>query len=82
MKLLKSACRPILRWNSAARTDVVTAVAHFEMSKEYVSREIAVRILEEAEEHIDFLETELGLIELVGLNNYLQSQIGEEKSQD
>ncbi|MFO1152347.1 MAG: bacterioferritin [Rhodospirillales bacterium] len=61
---------------SVARTDVVSAIGYFETSKDYVSREIAVRILEDSEEHIDFLETELGLIELVGLQNYLQSQIG------
>ncbi|TBR27727.1 MAG: bacterioferritin, partial [Reyranella sp.] len=47
--------------------------------KDYVSREIAVDILEDAEEHIDFLETEIGLIEKVGVQNYLQSQIGEGK---
>ena len=67
-----------LALESAARTAVVAAIAYFEMNKDYVSREIAVRILEEAEEHIDFLETELSLIELVGLHNYLQSQIGDE----
>jgi bacterioferritin len=65
-----------LALESAARRDVIAAVAHFETVKDYVSREIAVGILEDAEEHIDFLETELGLIDLVGLPNYLQSQIG------
>ena len=68
-----------LKLESTARTDVVTAIAHFEKEKDYVSREIAVRILEDAEEHIDFLETEIGLIEKVGVQNYLQSQIGEGK---
>jgi bacterioferritin len=64
---------------SAARTAVVAAVAHCESAKDFVSREIAVAILEEAEAHIDFLETEIALIEKVGLQNYLQSQIGEGK---
>ena len=50
-----------------------------EAAKDYVSREIAVSILEDAEEHIDFLETEIGLIEKVGVQNYLQSQMGEGK---
>jgi bacterioferritin len=68
-----------LKLESAARTDVVAAIALFEREKDYVSREIAVRILEDAEEHIDFLETEIGLIEKVGVHNYLQSQIGEGK---
>jgi bacterioferritin (cytochrome b1) len=35
------------------------------------------RILESEEEHVDFLETQLGLIEKTGLQNYIQSQIGE-----
>ena len=68
-----------LKLESTARDDVVAAIALFETGKDYVSREIAVRILEDAEEHIDFLETELGLLEKVGLQNYLQSQIGEGK---
>ena len=68
-----------LKLESAARTDVVSAVALFEKEKDFVSREIAVRILEDAEEHIDFLETEIGLLEKVGVQNYLQSQIGEGK---
>lgn len=68
-----------LKLESTARDDVVAAIALFEAGKDYVSREIAVRILEDAEEHIDFLETELGLLEKVGLQNYLQTQIGEGK---
>jgi bacterioferritin len=68
-----------LKLESAARTEVVTAIALFETEKDFVSREIAVRILEDAETHIDFLETEIGLVEKVALQNYLQSQIGEGK---
>jgi bacterioferritin len=41
------------------------------------SRELMERILEESEEHVDWLETQLGLIKEVGLQNYLQEQIGE-----
>ena len=68
-----------LKLESTARADGVAAIALFETGKDYVSREIAVRILEDAEEHIDFLETELGLLDKVGLQNYLQTQIGEGK---
>ena len=68
-----------LQLESAARTDVVAAVSRCEAEKDYVSREIAVRILEDAESHIDFLETEIALIDKVGEQNYLQSQIGEGK---
>lgn len=42
------------------------------------SRELLAKILVESEEHVDWLETQLGLIEQVGLQNYLQSQMGEE----
>jgi bacterioferritin len=68
-----------LQLETAARTDVVAAVAKCEDAQDFVSREIIVHILEDAEEHIDFLETEIGLIEKVGEQNYLQSQIGEGK---
>ena len=68
-----------LKLESAARTALVAAVAHCETAKDYVSREIVEDILEDAEEHIDFLETEIELIEKVGLQNYLQSQMGEDK---
>lgn len=53
------------------------AVEYCESVKDYVSREVLVRILESEEEHIDFLETELSLIDKVGEQNYLQSQIKE-----
>ena len=68
-----------LQLESAARTDVVAAVTKCEAEKDFVSREIAVHILEDAEAHIDFLETEIGLLEKVGEQNYLQSQIGDGK---
>src|SRR5437660_2491380 len=68
-----------LKLETAARTALVAAVAHCETAKDFVSREIVEDILEDAEEHIDFLETEIELIDKVGLQNYLQSQIGEGK---
>jgi len=55
------------------------AVAYCESVNDYVSREIFVRILESEEEHIDFLETELSLIEKVGEQNYIQTQILDDK---
>ena len=51
------------------------AVAHCESVGDFVSREIFVHILESEEEHIDFLETQLALIDDVGVQNYLQSQM-------
>jgi len=68
-----------LKLETGARTALVAAVAHCETAKDFISREIAEDILEDAEEHIDFLETEIEMIDRVGLQNYLQSQIGEGK---
>jgi bacterioferritin len=66
-----------LKLEYAARTDMVAAVAHFESVKDYVSRDLVTNLLEDTEKHIDFLETELELVQKVGLQNYLQTQIGE-----
>ena len=52
------------------------AITYCESVKDYVSREILDAILKDTEEHIDYLETQLGLIEKVGLQNYLQSAVG------
>ena len=47
----------------------------YEQNADYISREIFEDILESEEEHIDWLETQLGLIERIGLENYCQTQI-------
>ena len=52
------------------------AIAHCETVRDYISRELFEDILESEEEHIDFLETQLDLIEKVGIQNYTQSQMG------
>ena len=51
------------------------AIAFFEKAQDYTSREILERILEGEEEHIDWLETQLELLDKVGLPNYLQSKL-------
>jgi len=51
------------------------AVAYCEKISDFVSRELFSHILLSEEEHIDWLETQLELIEKVGLQNYLQSQM-------
>lgn len=70
----KEALECDLKLERAARPDLQAAIAHCEAVKDYVSREILEDILESEEEHIDWLETQLGLIDQVGLQNWLQSQ--------
>ncbi len=53
------------------------AIAYCEEKDDYVSRELFAHILKAEEEHVDWLETQLGLIDKVGLKNYMQSQMGE-----
>ena len=53
------------------------AITHCETVKDYVTRELLVDIQESEEEHIDLIEEQLGLIEKMGLPNYIQSATGE-----
>ena len=54
--------------------DLRAAIAYCEAHKDYVSRDLFDAILSSEEEHVDWLETQLGLIEKVGIQNYQQSQ--------
>ncbi len=59
------------------RDTLIAGVTQFEAAKDYVSREILMRILGDTEEHIDFLEAQFKLIEQLGEQNYLQSAMTE-----
>jgi bacterioferritin len=64
-----------LKLEQEARVLLIEAIAYCEKAQDYVSRELFESILESEEEHVDWLETQLGLIDQVGLQNYLQSQM-------
>ena len=55
--------------------DLKAAIAYCESAGDYATRELLEDILESEEEHVDWLETQLGLIDAVTLPNYLQAQI-------
>ena len=54
------------------------AIVLCESERDFITRDIFDKILDDTEEHIDWIETQQGLIEKTGLENYLQEQIGTE----
>ena len=64
-----------LKLEQAAQATIKDGIAHCESVRDYVSRELLQDILDDTEEHIDFLETQIELLDKVGLQNYLQSQM-------
>jgi len=65
-----------LKSEQGAQTTLKDGIAQAELSRDYISRDLLRHILDDTEEHIDFLETQLELAGKVGEQNYLQSQIG------
>jgi bacterioferritin len=65
-----------LKLEHAALADLREGIAHCESVGDYISRELLEDILGSEEEHIDWIETQIELIDRVGLENYLQSQMG------
>jgi len=72
---VKEAFESDLRLEHAGHKDLIAAIEHAEKVQDYVSRELFTSILENEEEHIDWLETQLELIAQVGLENFLQSHM-------
>ena len=66
-----------LRAEHGAQATIKEGIAYCESVRDYVSRDLLQEILEDTEEHIDFLETQIELVDKVGLQNYLQSQMGD-----
>jgi bacterioferritin len=65
-----------LKLETAAQATIKDGIAHCESVRDYVSRDLLQMILDDTEEHIDFLETQIELVGKVGEQNYLQSIMG------
>ena len=66
-----------LQLEQGAQATIKDGIAHCESVRDYVSRDLLQDILDDTEEHIDFLETQIELLGKVGLQNYLQSMMGD-----
>lgn len=64
-----------LQSEQGAQATIKAGIAHCESVRDYGSRDLLQGILDDTEEHIDFLETQIDLIAKIGLQNYLQSQV-------
>jgi bacterioferritin len=64
-----------LKLEQLGHPDLKAAIVHCEHVGDFVSRELLEDILESEEEHIDYLETQLSLLDRVGIQNYCQSQM-------
>jgi len=69
-----------LKSERGAQATLKDAIAHCESVRDYVSRDLLEDILDDTEEHIDWLETQIELVGKVGVENYLQSQMGDASS--
>jgi bacterioferritin len=69
-----------LQSEMGAQATIKDGIAAAEQARDYVSRDLLQGILDDTEEHIDFLETQIDLIKTVGLQNYCQTQMADASS--
>ena len=66
-----------LKLERGAQATIKDGIATCETARDYVSRALLQTILDDTEEHIDFLETQIDVAAKVGEQNYHQSMLGE-----
>jgi bacterioferritin len=66
-----------LKLEQISQSTCKEAIAYCESVRDFISREIFVKILDDTEEHIDWLETQIDLVAKVGIQNYQQTMMGE-----
>ncbi len=71
-----------LKLEHIAIPDLRRAISFAEETKDYVSRDLLAGILKAEEEHVDYIETQLGLLERIGAQNYMQLQVDADKAAD
>jgi bacterioferritin len=65
-----------LRLEQNALPALAEGIAHCEAVRDFVTRDLLSEILQAEEDHVDFIETQLGLISKIGIENYIQLQSG------
>lgn len=65
-----------LKLELVSHASLKEAIKYFESVSDYVSRDIVTDILDDTEDHIDWLQTQIELVAKVGVQNYLQSAMG------
>jgi bacterioferritin len=63
-----------LKLEQMALPDLREAIGYCEGVRDFVTRDLLVSVLEKEEDHIDFIETQIGLIAKIGIENYIQLQ--------
>jgi len=69
-----------LKLEELSQATLKEAIVHCESVRDFVSRDLLQEILDDTEDHIDYLETQIELVGKVGLQNYLQSQVEADES--
>ncbi|WGP00096.1 bacterioferritin [Saccharophagus degradans] len=64
-----------LKLEMKAIPDLRDGIEYAESVRDYISRDLLQSILDSEEEHVDWLETQLGLIDKIGIENYMQAKM-------